>query len=179
MSILRLLGLQPDAASDTSSSRETETVRKITQALDAMDREQARYIASFAYMLGRAAHADQEISEEETKAMETIVMELGQLPEEQAILVVQMAKTQNVLFGHTENFLVAREFGKVATREQKIALLRCLFAVSSTDEDISSVEDREIRQIAGELNLERKDFVAIRSTYRSHLSVLKKPENSK
>ena len=179
MSILRLLGLQPDTASDTSSSRETETVRKIIQALDAMDREQARYIASFAYMLGRAAHADQEISEEETKAMETIVMELGQLPEEQAILVVQMAKTQNVLFGHTENFLVARELGKVATREQKIALLGCLFAVSSTDEDISSVEDREIRQIASELNLERKDFIAIRSTYRSHLSVLKKPENSK
>ena len=179
MSILRFLGLQTDNASDTSSSHETETVRRITQALDAIDREQARYVAAFAYILGRAAHSDQEISEEETKKMERIVMELGQLPKEQAILVVQMATTQNVLFGHTENFLVAREFEKVATREQKVALLRCLFAISSTDEDISSVEDRETRQIAGELNLEHRDFIAIRSTYRTHLSVLKKPKNSK
>ena len=50
-------------------------------------------------------------------------MERTGLPEEQAIMVVQMAKTQNVLFGETENYLVAREFGEISTREQKLALL--------------------------------------------------------
>jgi uncharacterized tellurite resistance protein B-like protein len=177
MSLLRFLGLDQPAESKAASS-DTETVRKITQALDEMDPKQAGYIAAFSYILGRVAHADMEISPEETLAMEQRVMELGQLPEEQAIIVVQIAKNQNVLLGGTENFLVTREFNKIATREQKFALLHCLFAVSSTDEDISSLENREIRQIASELKLEHNDFVAVRSEYRHHLSVLKNPEDS-
>jgi uncharacterized tellurite resistance protein B-like protein len=176
MSLLRFLGLDQQTDSGSASS-DTETLRKITQALNEMDPKQAGYIATFAYILGRVAHADMEISPEETEEMERKVMELGHLPEEQAIIVVQIAKTQNVLFGGTENFLVTREFNKTATREQKITLLHCLFAVSSTDEDISSSENREIRQIVSELKLEHKDFIAVRSEYRHHLSVLKKPED--
>ncbi len=176
MSLYRFLGLEQKADSKTVST-ETETVRKITQALNQMDPQQARYIAVFAYILGRVAHADLEISEEETREMERSVMELGELPEEQAIIVVQIAKTQNVLFGGTENYLVTREFNKIATQKQKIALLHCLFAVSSTDEDISGAEDRQIRQITAELKLEHKDFIAVRSDYRHHLSVLKKKKD--
>src|SRR3990172_10418282 len=119
-------------------SAETETVRKIVDALDRLEPERARYIAAFAYLLGRVAHADQHISPEETQEMERLVMERGGLPEEQAILVVQMAKTQNLLFGGTENFLVSREFEKIASREQKLALLDCLYAVSSADKSIST-----------------------------------------
>ncbi len=172
MSLYRFLGLEKQADSETVST-ETETVRKITQALDQMDPQQARYIAVFAYILGRVAHADLEISEEESREMERRVMELGQLPEEQAIIVVQIAKTQNLLFGGTENYLVTREFNKMATQEQKIALLHCLFAVSSSDEDISGAEDREIRQITAELKLEHQHFNSVRSDYRHHLSVFK------
>jgi uncharacterized tellurite resistance protein B-like protein len=177
MSLFRFLGLDPKT-DPTPASSDTETVRKIAQALDEMNPEQARYIAVFAYILGRVAHADLEISPEETREMERSVVKLGQLPEEQAIIVVQIAKTQNVLFGGTENFLVTREFNKIASPEQKITLLHCLFAVSSTDQDISSLENREIRQITSELKLEHKDFIAVRSEYRHHLSVLKNPEDS-
>ena len=176
MSLFRFLGLK-QMTDPTPASSDTETVRKIAQALDEMNPEQARYIAIFAYILGRVAHADMEISPDETREMERKVMELGQLPKEQAIIVVQIAKTQNMLFGGTENYLVTREFNKVATREKKITLLHCLFAVSSTDQDISSLEDREIRQITNELKLEHKDFIAVRSGYRHHLSILKTPED--
>jgi len=175
MSLFRFLGLEKEEEPE-SVSKETDTVRKITKALDQMDPQQSRYIAVFAYTLGRVAHADLEISEEEIREMERSVMQLGQLPEEQAIIVVQIVKTQNLLFGGTENYLVTREFNKIATRKQKLALLHCLFAVSSTDENISSKEDREIRQITAELKLKHKDFIAVRSEYRHHLSVLKKSE---
>ncbi|MEE8161622.1 MAG: TerB family tellurite resistance protein [Acidobacteriota bacterium] len=173
MSILRFLGLQGEEASDDS----TETVRKIVQALDQMEPQQARYIAAFAYILGRVAHADLTISEDETGEMEQIVMKYGRLPEEQAIVVVQIAKTQNLLFGHTENYLVTRQFNEIADRKQKLDLLRCLFAVSASDQDVSGAEDREIRQVASELKLTHRDFIAVRSSYRHHLSVLKKPED--
>lgn len=136
---------------------------------------EARYIACFAYLLGRVAHADLAISEEETRAMERVVVERGGLPEEEAIIVVQMAKAQNRLFGGTENFLVTREFDRIATREQKLALLHCLFAVGSSDTTVSVIEENEIRQIASELKLEHKDYIAVRLQYRNHLSVLKKP----
>jgi uncharacterized tellurite resistance protein B-like protein len=135
-------------------------------------------VASFAYILSRVARADLQISSEEVEAMEQLVMSKGGLPEEQAVIVVQMAKTQNILFGATENYLVTREFSKLASREEKIALLHCLFAVSSADQSVSSAEDSEIRQIADELRIEHRDFIAVRSAYREHLAVLKKTPGS-
>ena len=175
MGILELFGIHKKDPWEEQQETPSETIRKITSELDKMDRDQARYIAAFAYVLGRVAHADLDISEEETRAMERLVEDLGGLPEEQAILVVQLAKTQNVLFGGTENFVVTKEFSRIASREQKVALLNCLFAVSSSDQSISSAEDNEIRRISQELRLDHRDFIAARSAYRDHLEVLKRP----
>ncbi len=152
----------------------TGTVRKIIEALDSLDHDQARYIALFAYILGRVAHADMEVDEEETREMERQVVEFGEIPPEQAMIVVQMAKTHNQLFGGTEGYLVTREFDQVASKDEKMALLECLFAVSASDESITSVEDNEIRKISGELHLSQRDFVAVRSRFREHLEVLKR-----
>ena len=173
MSILRYLGLNPTAP--PTGTAETETVRRITQALDRLDPERARYIAGFAYVLSRVARADLKISDQETRAMERIVAEQGGMPEEQAIIAVQIAKTQNKLFGGTENFLVTREFNKIASLDQKLALLDCLFAVAASEELISTEEDNEIRQIADELGLDHRDFIAVRSKHRDQLSFLNRP----
>jgi uncharacterized tellurite resistance protein B-like protein len=181
-SILKFLGLdrpKERAAAGKSTAPETETVRKIVDALDRLEPERARYVAAFAYILSRVAHADTQISQEETRAMERIVGKTSGLPEEQAILVVQMAKTQSLLFGGTENFLVTREFNKIATRAQKLGLLECLFAVSAADESVSTVEANEIRRISKELLLELADYTAARSAYREHLAVLKRPPETK
>jgi len=172
---MKFLGLSDPAHGEgRSGGAQTETVRRIVDALDRLDPERARYVAAFAYNLSRVAQADMKVSREETLEMERIVRELGGLPEEQAILVVQMAKTQALLFGGTENFLVTREFNRIATREQKLALLRCLFAVSAADRSISLVEDNEVRKISRELQLEHADFIAARSAFRQYLAVLKK-----
>ncbi len=168
----KLLGGSSSESVDTGHG-ETETVRKIVRKLDQLPPDEARHVAAFAYTLGRVAHADLEITDHETEVMERIVMEQAGLPAEQAILIVQMAKSQNKLFGGTENFLVAKEFNKIATREQKLALLRCLYAVSSSDGSITVVEDNEIRQISRELLLDHRDFINVRREYREYLSVLK------
>ncbi|MEK7349104.1 MAG: TerB family tellurite resistance protein [Candidatus Eisenbacteria bacterium] len=174
MSILKFLGLDRlGGAGGGGNTSAPETVRKIVDALDRMEPERAHYIASFAYILSRVAHADHEISADEVRAMERIVRELGGLQEEESILVVQMAKTQTLLFGSTENYLVTREFYKMATHEQKLQLLESLFAVSSADENISSAEDSEIRRIATEMNLTRSDFNQARAAYTRFLEVLK------
>jgi uncharacterized tellurite resistance protein B-like protein len=173
MSILKFLGLTEPTAAAPADSPETETVRHIVQQLDQLPRDRARYLASFAYLLSRAAGADLHVSEEETRLMERIVATEGGLPPEQALLVVQMAKTQHKLFGGTENFLVTREFERLATREQKLALLECLFAVTAADENITSLEDRAVKQISSELRLDHADYIAARSRFKEHLAVLK------
>lgn len=173
MGLLELFGLKgspPPAESKATS----ETVRRITEQLDQMEPARAKYIAAFAYLLGRVAHADLSISEQETREMERIVQNIAGLPEEQAILVVQISKAQHALFGSTENFVVTEEFTRLATRPQRLSLLNCLFAVSSADRSISTVEDNEIRKISRELRLDHSDFIAARSAYKEHLEVLKK-----
>ncbi|MEE9562500.1 MAG: TerB family tellurite resistance protein [Thermoanaerobaculia bacterium] len=171
MSILDLFGL--GAKAETDREQGTETVRKIVAELAALEPEKARYIAAFAYIMGRVAHADRQISSEETRAMEEIVRKLAHLPEAQAVLVVEIAKSQNRLFGGTENFLVTREFTDISTPDQRQELLDCLFAVSAADESISSVEEAQIRQIASELGFSHREYVEARSVYSRHREVLK------
>ncbi|MDQ7008321.1 MAG: TerB family tellurite resistance protein [Acidobacteriota bacterium] len=171
MSLLSFLGF--DRTAMEGDPARVTAVRRIVDALDKLEPRRARFIACFAWLLGRVAHADNEIGEDETREMERLVHERGGLPLEQAVIVVQMAKSQNILFGGRENFSVTREFERMATREQKLALLDCLFAVSAAEGGISVVEDNEIRNISRELNLEHRDFIAIRSRYRDHLNVLR------
>ena len=174
MSILDFLGLG-SAVRPAAGASDTEAIRRITGALEAMEPQQARHLAAFAFILSRAANADLEISEEETRQMEGIVMEWGHLPEEQAVLVVQIAKSQSRLFGGTENFLVTREFKSVASKERKVELLHCLFAVTAADDSISTVEENEIWRIATEIGITHAEYVAIRSDYREKRKVLRVP----
>jgi uncharacterized tellurite resistance protein B-like protein len=169
VSIRSFLGI-PD---QHSASADTETVRKVIEALDQLDPARARFIAAFGYILSRVANADLKISPQEVHAMERIIMERGGLPEEQALIVIQTAKTRTQLFGGTENFLVTREFSRIATREEKMALLDCLFAVAAAEDGISTTEDNEVRQIVNELGLGHPDFIAVRSRWKDQLNVLK------
>ena len=163
-SIRAWLGVDaPDQAQTFAPLRDT------LDALDHMEPERARFLAAFAYLLGRVAHADQHVSPEETRAMEALVREEGRLSEDQAMLVTQLAKTSNLLFGGTANFLVAREFSVAASYEQKLALMRCLFAVSVTDDSISLAEEGEIHKIAKELGINQPDLVSLRVAHRRHL----------
>lgn len=175
MSIFKFLGFTTNDRPQANGAADTETVRKIVEQLDHLDPERARFVAAFAYILSRVARADMSISEEETVAMERIVSEHGALPAAQAVIVVQMAKTQNLLFGGTENFQVTKEFKRIASREEKMALLDCLFAVSAADSGITTTESNVIRQIADELRLEHGDYIEVRTRFRDDLAVLRKP----
>jgi len=167
----KLFGSEDD--SSTQASSDTETVRRITRELDRLDPDEARYLAAFAFVLARVANADMEISEDENRRMENVVRLIGGLTEAQAVLVVQIAKSQQLLKGGTENYLVTREFDKISDREQKERLLHCLFEVSAADDSISLVEEDEVRKIAGELKFDHHEFSAIRSQYNAKRSILK------
>ncbi|MGH9159549.1 MAG: TerB family tellurite resistance protein [Vicinamibacteraceae bacterium] len=159
---------------DHEGAASADVLDTISAALERLDPRHARIVAAFAYLLSRVAHADHEVTPDETAAMERIVREVGGLPAEEASLVVQLATMQHVQHRGTEDYLVAREFNDVATADEKRRLMSCLFAVSASDEQIVTVEDNEIRQIAGVLRIEHDELVRLRSAHRRHLAVLRR-----
>jgi len=171
--LLRFLGLRPKELR-ADEGVETDTVRQIASRLDQLDPQIAKYLAAFAYVLARVAHADLDIDETETNAMQEIVQRVGKLGPEEAVLAVEIAKSQAKVLGGTENYVVTREFRRVSSREQRNQLLECLYAVAAADGSISAIESQEIQSIAEELGFTRPEANALRSRYRDQLSVFQK-----
>jgi uncharacterized tellurite resistance protein B-like protein len=171
LSLLRFLGLGGEEKVGSRQSRsETATVRKIAAQLERLDPEMARYLAAFAYVLARIAHADLSIDAKETATMEAIVIKLADLAPEEAALVVEIAKSQARLLGGTENYVVTRQFRDISTRDQRCKLLECLYAVAAADGSITGPESGEIIAIGEELVFTRSESNALRSAYRDKLS---------
>ena len=167
MSLRRWLGLSEDGADPALGGLE-----EVERALTDLDPVRARFIACFAYILGRVARADHQITTDESAEMERLVAERAALPAAQAALVVKIASAHGLRHGGTEDFLVTREFARIADRGQRLALIECLFELSSSDRSIVTLEDNEVRRIASELKLEHADFIAARAAYLQHLRVL-------
>lgn len=163
----------PDRDTPDSAIGDTETVRRIVAKLNSLSPERARFLAGFAYILARAAHADLDISPEETAVMEAAVRDLGELDEAHAVLVVQMAKMQSRAKFGTEDFLVTREFAGFATDEQKLAVIRAAFAVGAADDEISNDEAQTINQIAYELGIDRPTLNQVREAYVDQFSAIR------
>jgi len=168
MSIWRKLFGGSDGGGDDAG--DTATVHRIAGELARLPRETARFLAGFAYVLARVAHADLDVDENETREMQRIAMSLADLSEAEAALVVEIAKSQAVLLGGTENYVVTREFRKFATEEQRSKLLQCLFAVAAADGTITTDESAEIAAIGEELGFTRPQINALRSSYRDKLA---------
>jgi len=152
---------------------DTDTVRRIVGELDQLDPIRARFLAAFAYVLSRVASADLHVSDVETARMVELLVRVGQLPEAQAVLVVEIAKSQNRLFGGTENFLVTREFRDIASDAEREVLLDCLFAVSAADDEVSGEEETQIWQIARELGFSHQEYIRVRMAYSDKRTVLR------
>lgn len=154
------------------SSAETATARRIVARLNALPPEEARYLACFAYVMSRAAASDFHISDEETALMEQFAIQFGGLDSAQAVLVVQMAKIQAHVHGATEDFVVTREFRDISTLEQRVALLRCCFAIGAEDGTITADEAATVNEIARELDVERDVVNAVRAEFHEQLSAV-------
>jgi len=54
---------------DTLERHESAPLRETLKALDHLEPDRARYLAAFAYLLGRVAHADQQVSPDIAKEL--------------------------------------------------------------------------------------------------------------
>lgn len=164
------LPVDPHAPLPASPAGETASVRRISARLTALPPARARFVAAFAYLLGRAASADLAVNEAEVAEMTRLVAEVGGLDAPTASLVVEMADVQAVDFGATEDYLVTREFKAIASMEERERLLRCCLLVMSADDEVDATEAWLVNRLAEELDIERPDLNRIRAEFHDRLS---------
>ena len=164
--VRRWLGIEKPAA-------EANVLDSMLEALEHLEEGRARYVAGFAYLLGRVADVDHHVTPGEAALMTRLVAEEGAMSQAEADIVVRLALDDHKRFGGTHNVIVTRDLAGTTTLEQRLGLLRCLFAVSAADESVNVVEDNEIRRISRELRIEHGDFVRARLEVRDHLAVLR------
>jgi uncharacterized tellurite resistance protein B-like protein len=164
------LPVDPHAALPDASAGDTESVRMIAGQLGKMPPARARFLAAFAYLLGRAANADLAVSEVELEEMKVLLEEVGGLDAETAHLVVVLAGAQSGAYGATEDYLVTREFKAISTLEERERLLRCCFLVMAADDEVDESESWLANRLAEELDIERPDLNKIRDEFHEQLS---------
>ena len=64
-------------------------------------------------------------------------------------------------------------FRDMTEEPERIRLLRCLYVVAAADENISTVEDNEIFEVATAIGVRRTDVVALRMEFKEYLGSLK------
>ena len=157
-------------AMDAGAAGDTATVRRIVKRLEAMPPERARLVASAAYTLARAAHADLHITDDETHVMERMLVEHKGLDEATAVIVVEMAKLQARSVGGTEDYVVTREFRDLATEAQRLDVLRACFEIGAASGTISAEEALVVNQITRELDLPTELVNEVRAEFHDALT---------
>ncbi len=170
MSLLRFLGLGRDT---TGPEWEPDSLVALSRRLDALPPPEARMAAAFAYLMARIAGADLRTDADERASMIERLASFAGLPPERAELLADAALEALADYGATDNHLVARAYRDMASPEERLDLLRCLYAVAAADETITTDEDNEIFEIARTIGVPHPDVIALRSAWRSHLGTLK------
>jgi uncharacterized tellurite resistance protein B-like protein len=168
MSLLQRLGFAPAP----STPEDAGLLDAIDRRLGALGPERAGFVAAFAALLARVAYADGEISQAESERIAALVAERGRLSAVEARAIADLARHRMVALGGADNHLVLRRLNESATAAEKRGLVDCLYAVATSDDLVSFVEDREVRRIADALLLARSEVLEIRSRYREKLEEL-------
>jgi uncharacterized tellurite resistance protein B-like protein len=167
------LPVRPDAPLPAVPIGETASVRRIATRLTEHPPAEARYIAAFAYLMGRAAHADLAFTDAEAREMGRLLVEEAGLEPDDAQLAIEIARLQSGEFGATEDYLVAREFKAISTEEQRLALIRCCLMVMAADDALGAEEVWLVNRIAEELDVPRPDLNRVRDEFHDRIAAVR------
>jgi uncharacterized tellurite resistance protein B-like protein len=170
ISILERLGLK---LSEPAADKPGDKLGVIAGRLEDLEPTRARLVAAFATVLVRTARSDLHVSEEESARMVEIVRSFGELTENDARIVVELATELGTRQGGTQDYLATRELKDLSGPEERKRLLRCFFAVCAADDSISVLEEEEVRQMATELGFEHAEYTRARAAFRDQREVLR------
>ncbi len=121
----------------------------------------SRYLEACAAVLARVAVVDRRITLQERELITQLLQRLDRVPTSEAERIAAIAAGE-ARVGTAEGERSARILGRVATRAQRLALMRCAFGVARTDCGISPAALEHLYQIGRELGLRTDEIIACR-----------------
>ena len=170
MSLLRFLGI-----GGASKGRESEpaSLAEIGAQLEALPPEEARFVAAFAYLLARIAGADLRTDSVERDSIVHRLETFAEIDHDLAEILADTAIRAATDHDATDDHLVARAFRDMSEQPDRVRLVRCLYAVAAADEEISTVEDNEIYEVAKAIGISHSDVISLRLEFKKYLGALK------
>jgi uncharacterized tellurite resistance protein B-like protein len=174
MSLWKLLGMsKQERGGDPELGLLFEHIERILADGSAAE---IKLVTGFAGLLGKVAYADIEVTAEESDRIRDVLgAELGLGPGPVARIAELLEQERARLFT-IEDYIYTRLVNEVADREQKLALLRAMFAIAAADGSVRDREEQVIRIATKGLLLSHRDFIDARQQFRDHLAVLRKED---
>lgn len=108
-------------------------------------------------LMGRVAHVDREVTDDEIEAMVNALQAGWGIALEAAALVAEVAVSE--ISAGLDYFRLTREFCTATTEDERLHLLDALFAVAAADGLASHNQIEELRRIAKSLQLTHTQFI--------------------
>ena len=155
-------------------SRLSQLHDKLAAQLPEAPEDELIEIACIAGLLARVAYVDFDIDTREVYSMKNILKEWTNLPEKDIDAIVHLAIDEIKDLAGLENHKYCHPLNDILNNDQKYDLLKALFAIAASDEEVEQVENEEIRIICRGLRLQHNYYVSARATVLEKLGVLKK-----
>lgn len=170
MNFFKILDIQPTQ----------QTERKLGTLFSALDsllsehsEHDVKFIAGFSGLLGKVAYADREIADEELELIRTILTEGAEIPPAVFDSLLSLVREHTESLAGIEDSRYIQILNEISTPNERVAIMRSLFAVAAADGSIDSDEERELALIAKGFRMSASSFSGLRSEFREQLAVLK------
>jgi len=129
----------------------TSGIRDALARLATLDRDTSGYLKALAFILYRVAAADREVSEEEVRRMESILVDHASLSQAEAVLTVEIARHCREIADCARSYDASRSLRTRLDDGDRHRLRSFLESVAEADGRVRQTEKDAIRQISTEL----------------------------
>ncbi len=119
--------------------------------------DELRKLSLVGGLMAKVAYVDREVTEDEFKGMAQAIETHWEVSSQLAVFVAEVAVS--AVEETFDSFRMTRELMECTSEDERRKFLDVMFAVASSDGQISYDETEEIRKIARGINLTHKDFI--------------------
>lgn len=130
-------------------------------------------MACIAGLLAKVAHIDFDLSKQEKASMSGHLVKFGHFEKEDVEHLIHLAtgKMDKLKGLHTRDYCTP--LNTLMSKNERFEILKILFSVAASDQNVDQDEVEAIRNICTALLLEHKHFIAAKATVLEYLGTLK------